>query len=55
MRCVQKKTTDANGNTRTLSQATVTYATKEEATNAMQKLYMDNDMNPNAQLQVDFF
>jgi len=38
-----------------LSQATVTYSTKEAAQNASKKLYMDNDMNPNAQLEVDFF
>jgi hypothetical protein len=55
IRCVQKKVTDNQGNTRTLAQATVTYASKEEATTAMQKLYMDNEINPSAQLQVDFF
>lgn len=51
----QKKITTAAGIEKFVSQATVTFANKDAATNASKKLYMDNEVNPNAQLVVDFF
>lgn len=55
IKCVVKQATGVDGIVKKLNQCHLTFVTKEDAQNASQKLYMDNEMNPNAQLQVDFF
>ena len=54
LKCYIKSTTNPDGSTRKLCQAQVTYADKESADKAYQKLYMDNDLNPNAALDIQF-
>jgi hypothetical protein len=55
IKCFIKNTTNPDGSTRKLSQAQVSYADKETAEKAYQKLYMDNDLNPNAALEIQFY
>lgn len=42
-------------NEKPIQQALVTFSNKDDAINASKKLYMDNEMNPDCKLQVDFF
>jgi hypothetical protein len=55
VKCFIKSTTNIDGSTRKLSQAQVTYADKESAEKAYQKLYMDNEWNPSAALEIQFY
>lgn len=52
MKCAIKFITNIDGTSRALTQANVTYENKQEAEKAMQKLYMDNDLNPSAALDI---